>query len=403
MDFDFPRSWTDKPFFPVKPLCPNNTMSCPFKTGHFLDVDYETYLEATRRISNFLNHKPRNFDNFFLAVGFQSPRLPWSYPEDVAKYKYPDPMKIPISRYLSATSKSNLEWFRPTEIDMYSNIRNVTHDEVMKKSLQHILRRDYFAAVTHVDDMVGKLLQFLADNDLIENTNIIFMADHGQNLGEYNMWSMMNLMETSLQVPLIIRPAISNKHQYLDLQKRYQYPIELVDVFPTAVSMAGLPKPPFRIPGVDFSQAIYRARNDNNKSQNPILKRYAFSQITRCRNCTLAYSKTKQPKECLWDKDADRRFFVPCAMTPRNRFDFMGFSVRTADHLRYSVFCKWDGKSLRGVASTCKYPELYNLTGSAQTDFEPELGEFTNLALDPSYKLLAIKLFEVVKVHFAFL
>jgi arylsulfatase A-like enzyme len=40
-----------------------------------------------------------------------------------------------------------------------------------------------------------------------DDTVVVFTADHGQNLGELNMWSMMNLLETSLRVPLMIRPA----------------------------------------------------------------------------------------------------------------------------------------------------------------------------------------------------
>jgi arylsulfatase A-like enzyme len=40
-----------------------------------------------------------------------------------------------------------------------------------------------------------------------ESTAIVLTADHAQNLGEANMWSMMNLLETSLRVPLLIRPA----------------------------------------------------------------------------------------------------------------------------------------------------------------------------------------------------
>jgi len=109
--FDFPNSWTDYPYFPVKPLCPNDTMSCAFNnvSSNFSDVDYLTYIEATKRIDYFKKNSTSN-NNFFLAVGFQSPRLPWSYPDAVAKNFYKNSSNIQVAQNLNATTKSRLEW-----------------------------------------------------------------------------------------------------------------------------------------------------------------------------------------------------------------------------------------------------------------------------------------------------
>ena len=175
---------------------------------------------------------------------------------------------------------------------MYSNIRQVTHDSYLPISMQQKLRRDYYSGITHVDNMIGLLLKYVEDKNLMENTNIILMADHGQNLGEFNMWSMMNLMETSLQIPLIIKPAASSIQKNVQNRKitneQYNHPVELVDIFPTAVALAGLPKIPFYIPGIDLTKALYTTLGDsidnNNNISTSILKKYAFSQISRCKN-----------------------------------------------------------------------------------------------------------------------
>eukprot|EP00943_MAST-04B_sp_MAST-4B-sp1_P002911 g2911.t1 len=414
-NFDYPKSWSDLPFFPVKPQCPRNTMSCSFTNSSSndtsnkndnvdtnskknLDVDYETYKEAKKRINTFLSTPLKNF---FLAVGFQSPRLPWSYPAAIANEYYPDPNKIPLAKNLNS-SKSKLEWFRPTEIDMYSNIRNVTHKSYVNKGMQRTLRRDYFSAITHVDNMVGLLLQHIKDCQLLESTNIILMADHGQNLGENNMWSMMNLLETSLQVPLLIKPAKTRVKSFKRVNPEYNYPVELVDIFPTAVSLAGLPQVPFYVPGEDLTKVIYeKDARYNNKS---LIKKYAFSEISRCKNCTLAYAKTGSANECIWDDSVDGKdYTVPCATTPRSLIDYMGFSVYTANYYRYSIFCKWNGEKLRAFAAGCKYPELYNLRNNSNKRFVPENGEIINLAYQSKYAKLVKELFEVLKIHFQFL
>ena len=51
------------------------------------------------------------------------------------------------------------------------------------------------------------MLHALDSLGLTRDTIVVLTADHGQNVGEHNMWSMMNLLETSLRVPLIVRPA----------------------------------------------------------------------------------------------------------------------------------------------------------------------------------------------------
>ena len=73
----------------------------------------------------------------------------------------------------------------------------------------------------------------------------------------------MNLLETSLRVPLIIRPALGLKANAAAAQRHggrrfsggsgqmhggnvavYSHPVESLDIFPTVVALAGLPAPP---------------------------------------------------------------------------------------------------------------------------------------------------------------
>jgi len=58
---------------------------------------------------------------------------------------------------------------------------------------------------------------------------------------------------------------------------------------------------------------------------------------------------------------------VPCALTPRQDFDFMGYSLRTSSGWRFSAFCKWNGTSLSGDFSDhCPHRELYDLRADVQ-------------------------------------
>ena len=88
---------------------------------------------------------------FFLATGFQGPRLPWSYPQAVAN-RYPPASRINITHQPNSPTDTSLdlEWFRPTEIDWYSDVirsGGVSHSSPLSVSMQQRVRRAYLAAI----------------------------------------------------------------------------------------------------------------------------------------------------------------------------------------------------------------------------------------------------------------
>ena len=72
-----------------------------------------------------------------------------------------------------------------------------------------------------------------------------------------NMWEMMNLLEQSLRVPLLIRPAPSDS-RFTTTVPIYNHPVELLDLFPTLATLAGLPPPPvaWQLPGTDLTRGM---------------------------------------------------------------------------------------------------------------------------------------------------
>lgn len=186
-------------------------------------------------------------------------------------------------------------------------------------------------------------MNLLSSLQVENDTMIVFTADHAQNLGEANMWSMMNLLETSLRIPLIIRPAATDTRFHaggtVPQAKIYPHQVELVDLFPTLAGVAGLRPPPsqWALDGDDLTMGMISGQV--SKEVNA-----AFGQITRCMNCTQSYGTDTSSYQggCTADSQDVGKFFVPCAHTNRTSFDLMGMTVRT-DDWRYTVFCKYVG------------------------------------------------------------
>ena len=65
--------------------------------------------------------------------------------------------------------------------------------------------KQYFGMVSHIDDSVGRILKFLDDNHLTENTIVIFTSDHGDMFFEHNRMNKGVPYEASARIPFVIR------------------------------------------------------------------------------------------------------------------------------------------------------------------------------------------------------
>ena len=105
-----------------------------------------------------------------------------------------------------------------------------TEDEVRK----HL--HEYYAAISGLDEQMGRLLVALKDMKLDQNTIVIFSADHGLAIGSHGLFGKQSLYEHSMKAPLIFSgPGIakgnSNAFGYLH------------DIFPTTCDLCGIEVP----------------------------------------------------------------------------------------------------------------------------------------------------------------
>jgi arylsulfatase A-like enzyme len=121
------------------------------------------------------------------------------------------------------------------------------HDEPPKPSLWHgdlgvkqakKSRRAYYGSITFIDEQIGRILAALKKRGLYDNTLIIFFADHGDMLGDHNLWRKTYAYEGSAHVPMLLRwpKAIGMNSQR---GKTLPQPTELRDVLPTFLDVAG--------------------------------------------------------------------------------------------------------------------------------------------------------------------
>lgn len=100
-------------------------------------------------------------------------------------------------------------------------------------ALQREIRRRYAAMLENIDRWLGQMVAELTRRDLLENTIILFASDHGEMLGDRNLWEKQVPYEPSLQVPLVwAGPAIQARGLVDQVAS-------LIDIPVTLLAMAG--------------------------------------------------------------------------------------------------------------------------------------------------------------------
>ncbi len=105
----------------------------------------------------------------------------------------------------------------------------------------HACRAGYFGLIQHVDLQISRLLQYMGDARLLDDTLIVFASDHGEMLGDHRLFHKSWPYEASARVPLLVQapPAFGCPTQVV-----CGAPVGLQDVMPTILDAVGCEIPP---------------------------------------------------------------------------------------------------------------------------------------------------------------
>jgi uncharacterized sulfatase len=192
---------------------------------------------ATRIIQLMAENRDKPF---FIAAGFHKPHQPWVGPTSFFEQHPIDSIQ------LADTPTDDAKDIPGPAMGIYEDDQR--HTERQKK--QAIAA--YHAMVTMIDSYVGELLYALKLLELDDSTIVVFTSDHGFHLNEHGgIWRKSTQFEESTRVPLIVR--LPNGQSAGQVASGF---VELVDLYPTLVDLAGLPQPAHALDGTSFKPLI---------------------------------------------------------------------------------------------------------------------------------------------------
>ena len=126
----------------------------------------------------------------------------------------------------------------------------------------------YYAMIELIDDNVGRMLDALERSGQLKDTVIIFTSDHGEMLGDHGLLLKgCRFYEGLVRVPLII----SWPERFLSGMRR-QALVELIDIAPTLLELAGLPIPK-RMQGMSLGNLL-RDANATDRHRDAVRCEY---------------------------------------------------------------------------------------------------------------------------------
>lgn len=204
-----------------------------------MDPEYSHTKWCAERAIRFIEvHEDRKNKKF---------KRPWMFLVDFFDPHPPfDPPKTYLDRYLEEPGEIPLPAYTPGELidkPHYQQRRHASEKgkfayAEMTKRDHRLVRAAYWAMVDGIDVEVGRILEALKRTGQREDTLVIFMSDHGELLGDHGMYLKGPFFyDASVRVPLI-----ASMPGTITGGGRISTFMELVDLAPTLLEAAGLPK-----------------------------------------------------------------------------------------------------------------------------------------------------------------
>lgn len=276
---------------------------------------------AVRTIEHFDQAEP-----LFLKISFARPHSPYDPPKRILdKYngvEIPAPAMGEWSREIGANVTDPVKFHEAA----YGNFGV----EYAKNTRKH-----YYAAITFIDEQVGRIIQALKEKGMYDNSLIFFVADHGDMMGDHNHWRKTYAYEGSAAIPFIVKVPATLK-TVCHPGEKIENPVELRDVLPTFLAANGVDIPQ----GMDGCSVL-----DLLEQEHPKWRRWIDLEHATCYSddnywCGLTDGKMKYiwflrtGKEQLFDLEKDPLETVELSRNKKYKKQLFELRQAMVEHLR---------------------------------------------------------------------
>jgi len=166
---------------------------------------------------------------FFLFLSFHRPHPPYDPPAwAFDQYLQAEMPPVPVGNWIDLLAGFGHPKAPDTPVGKIP-------DRLLQRT-----RAGYYGHITHIDYQINRFLWALKEYDQLDNSYICFTADHGEMLGDHNMFRKAFAYEGSARIPLVLAGP---RESGILPDRKYKPVVELRDIMPTLLDCAGVPIP----------------------------------------------------------------------------------------------------------------------------------------------------------------
>ena len=232
----------------TKAMINSNYLVYPMKEMYF---DDSLTCWGTGKVLDKLLMRP-----LFMWVSFVRPHTDWSSPD----------------HFMTKYSNAELPWVDPATPDIIDGLPQYLQNRFYEEGIEHLDQEDiqnctraYYAGVGYMDNLLGRVLDYLDAHNLVQDTIVIYTADHGEMMGHNGIFFKRCFYEPAVHVPCIIRyPGV------IPAGRVVTQLTETIDIMPTVMDFAQIP-----LQGTEEGESM---RNLIMDPEDPTWKNQAFAE-----------------------------------------------------------------------------------------------------------------------------
>ena len=196
---------------------------------------------------------------------------------------------------------------------------DITEEDVRRS------RRAYFGNISYLDDKIGEVMEALRGTRQDQDTIIMFVADHGDMLGERGLWFKMSFYEGSSRVPMMISAPNMAPGLVSD-------PVSNIDVCPTLCDLAGVSMAEV-MPWTSGESVV--PLGQGAQRQSPVAMEYAaeasYAPMVSLRQGRYKLNLCALDPDQLYDLDADPNELTNLAEDPEHAEGYAALKAIAAE------------------------------------------------------------------------
>ncbi|MDP9137723.1 MAG: choline-sulfatase, partial [Pseudomonadota bacterium] len=255
------------------------------------DFDEEVSYNAARKIFDWARHPDKR--PFLLVASFTHPHDPYVTPRRFWELYHHDDIGLPRVPFIPPDGRdphSRRLW------QQYDRGEYGVTDAHVRNA-----RHAYYGNISYVDERIGEVIEALARSKVLDETVIIFCADHGDMLGERGLWYKMSFYDGSARVPLFMAgPGVPRG-------RRIKANCSLIDILPTVIDVASGDSSSEYAEPIDGASllGLFKGGGDDHVAVSELLSEGVAAPYVMLRRGRYKFIYVRHDPPQLFDMEAD--------------------------------------------------------------------------------------------------